>query len=250
MKEIVISTNGLQKSFSGKEVIRECPISVERGTIYGLLGKNGVGKTTLFKLLLGFLRPTIGTATVLGLDIRKDNIQILRRTGSLIERPVFYEHLSAKENLSIHLAYMGSESIDIEPILQRVGLPDTGTQPVAEFSLGMRGRLAIARAMIHKPEVLILDEPVNGLDPVGMKEMRLLFRQLAEEEGMTILLSSHLLSEVRQVADRIGVLADGRLVLEADTKEICKNHPNHMEDYLIAAMEGGVTYAEREYIHA
>ena len=157
MKEIVISTGRITKIFSGKEVIKECRISVERGTVYGFLGKNGAGKTTMFKLLLGFLKPTTGTATVLGMDSVKENAKILKHTGSLIEAPVFYEHLSATDNLLLHLAYMGLENMEVEPVLERVGLPGTGTQPVREFSLGMRQRLAIARAIVHKPEVLILD---------------------------------------------------------------------------------------------
>ena len=214
MKEIVISTDRITKTFSGKEVIRDCQISVERGTVYGFLGKNGAGKTTMFKLLLGFLKPTAGTATVLGMDSVKENAKILKHTGSLIEAPVFYEHLSAADNLFLHLAYMGLENMEVEPVLERVGLPGTGTQPVREFSLGMRQRLAIARAIVHKPEVLILDEPVNGLDPVGMREMQ-------------------------QVTDRIGVIADGRLVLEEDTETIRRNHPGDIEDYLIGVMEGG-----------
>ena len=156
---------------------------------------------------------------------------------------MFYEHLSAADNLLLHLAYMGIENRKVESVLERVGLPGTGTQPVREFSLGMRQRLAIARAIIHRPEVLILDEPVNGLDPAGIREMRILFRQLADQDGVTILLSSHLLSEVRQITDRIGVIADGRLVLEANTEEIRKKHPKDMEDYLIGVMEGGLHYA-------
>ena len=214
MKEIVISIDRITKIFSGKEVIRDCQISVERGTVYGFLGKNGAGKTTMFKLLLGFLKPTAGTATVLGMDSVKENAKILKHTGNLIEAPVFYEHLSAADNLFLHLAYMGLENMEVEPVLERVGLPGTGTQPVREFSLGMRQRLAIVRAIVHKPEVLILDEPVNGLDPVGMREMQ-------------------------QVTDRIGVIADGRLVLEEDTEEIRRNHPDDIEDYLIGVMEGG-----------
>lgn len=158
----------------------------------------------------------------------------------MIETPVFYDHLSATENLQIHLAYMGMENTQAESVLERVGLTGTGTQPVSEFSLGMRQRLAIARAIIHKPEVLILDEPVNGLDPVGIKEMRILFRQLADQQGMTILMSSHILSEIQQVADRIGVIADGRIVLEEDAEIIRRNHPQDMEDYLLAAIEGGI----------
>ena len=124
-----------------------------------------------------------------------------------------------------------------------VGLPDTGHQPVSTFSLGMRQRLAIGRAIIHRPEVLILDEPVNGLDPVGIKEMRILFRRLVQEEGMTILMSSHLLSEIEQIADRVGGIVDGTIVQEAKMTDIRKQHPSDMEDYFISLIQGGANYA-------
>ena len=243
MDQIVISASNLTKTFLGKEVIRNCTFSVERGSIYGFLGRNGAGKTTVLKLLLGLLKPSTGTASVLGLDSVRDNEAILRRTGSLIETPIFYEHLSAADNLRLHLAYMGIEDTDVEPMLCRVGLPGTGSQPVSAFSLGMRQRLAIARAIIHRPEVLILDEPVNGLDPVGMKEMRILFRRLVQEEEMTILMSSHLLSEIEQIADRVGVIADGTVVQEAEMADIRKQHPSDMEDYFILLIQRGADHA-------
>lgn len=243
MNQIVISANNLTKAFSGKEVIRNCTFSVERGSIYGFLGRNGAEKTTMLKLLLGLLKPSAGTASVLGLDSMRDNKAILRRTGSLIETPIFYEHLSAADNLLLHLAYMGIEDTDVESTLCRVGLPGTGSQPVSTFSLGMRQRLAIARAIIHRPEVLILDEPVNGLDPVGMKAMRILFRRLVQEEGMTILMSSHLLSEIEQIADRVGVIVDGTVVQETEMADIRKQHPSNMEDYFISLIQGGADHA-------
>lgn len=243
MNQIVISANNLTKAFLGKEVIRNCTFSVEQGSIYGFLGRNGAGKTTMLKLLLGLLKPSAGTASVLGLDSVRDNEAILRRTGSLIETPIFYEHLSAADNLLLHLAYMGIEDTDVESTLCRVGLPGTGSQPVSTFSLGMRQRLAIARAIIHRPEVLILDEPVNGLDPVGMKAMRILFRRLVQEEGMTILMSSHLLSEIEQIADRVGVIVDGTVVQEAEMADIRKQHPSNMEDYFISLIQGGADHA-------
>lgn len=243
MNQIVISASNLAKTFWGKEVIRNCTFSVERGSIYGFLGRNGAGKTTVLKLLLGLLKPSAGTVSVLGLDSVRDNETILQRTGSLIETPIFYEHLSAADNLRLHLAYMGIKGTDVEPTLCRVGLPGTGSQPVSTFSLGMRQRLAIARAIIHRPEVLILDEPVNGLDPVGMKEMRILFRRLVQEEGMTILMSSHLLSEIEQIADRVGVIANGTVVQEAEMADIRKQHPSDMEDYFISLIQGGADHA-------
>ena len=243
MNQIVISASNLTKTFWGKEVIRNCTFSVERGSIHGFLGHTGAGKTTVLKLLLGLLKPSAGTVSVLGLDSVRDNETILQRTGSLIETPIFYEHLSAADNLRLHLAYMGIKGTDVAPPLCRVGLPGTGSQPVSTFSLGMRQRLAIARAIIHRPEVLILDEPANGLDPVGMKEMRILFRRLVQEEGMTILMSSHLLSEIEQIADRVGVIANGTVVQEAEMADIRKQHPSDMEDYFISLIQGGADHA-------
>lgn len=237
--ELAVSTRQLTKTFSGTEVIRGCNISVEKGTIYGFVGKNGAGKTTVIKILLGLLKPTTGEATVLGLNPAQNNLEVLRRTGSLVETPIFYEHLSAASNLQIHLEYMGVGNTEIEEILKMVGLINVGTQPVSTFSLGMRQRLGIARALAHKPELLILDEPVNGLDPVGIKEMRELFLCLAKQKGITILLSSHILSEVEQIADRIGFIVDGIVVKEISPLEIRENDPAGLEDYFMQIVNGG-----------
>lgn len=239
--ELAVSTKQLTKAFNGKEVVRDCTMSVPKGTIYGFLGKNGAGKTTVFKILLGLLKPSMGEATVLGMDSVKNNLDILKRTGSLIETPIFYEHLSATENLQIHLDYMGIANADIAGTLEMVGLPNVGTQSVSTFSLGMRQRLGIARALVHKPELLILDEPINGLDPVGIKEMRELFCNLVEQKNITILLSSHILSEIEQTADRIGVIVDGTVVQEISPQEIKKQYPNGMEDYFMTITNGGKT---------
>ncbi|MCQ4637574.1 ATP-binding cassette domain-containing protein [Anaerovorax odorimutans] len=237
---LAVQTKNLCKTFNGKEVIKNCNMSVESGTIYGFLGKNGAGKTTVFKLLLGLLKPTMGQATVLGMDSVQNNLEILKRTGSLIETPVFYEHLSAFDNLQIHLEYMNSPCTDIKDTLEAVGLFNVGTQPVSAFSLGMRQRLGIARAIIHRPDLLILDEPINGLDPVGIREMRGLFKRLANQEGLTILLSSHILSEIEQIADRIGILAEGSILQEISPQEIKEKYPSGMEDYFMSITNGGV----------
>ena len=238
MKQPAIAARHLTKSFGGKEVIHDCSLSVEQGSLYGVLGRNGAGKTTLFKLLLGLQHPTAGTASVMGLDSVQDCGAILRRTGSLIETPVFYEHLSAIENLRLHLAYMEKEA-DPLPVLEQVGLGDVGCQPVSEFSLGMRQRLGIARALVHQPEVLMLDEPINGLDPVGIRELRVLFLHLAKEKGITILFSSHILSEVEQLADYVGIMAEGKMIQEAAMEDLRRRHPAGMESYLLSVMQGG-----------
>lgn len=238
MKQPVISARHLTKSFGGKEVIHDCSLSVEQGSLYGVLGRNGAGKTTLFKLLLGLQHPTAGSSSVMGLDSIQDRGAVLRQTGSLIETPVFYEHLSAVENLRLHLAYMEKEA-DPLPVLEQVGLGDVGCQPVSEFSLGMRQRLGIARALVHQPEVLMLDEPINGLDPVGIRELRVLFLHLAKEKGITILFSSHILSEVEQLADHVGIMAEGKMIQEAGMEDLHRRHPAGMESYLLSVMQGG-----------
>lgn len=218
--ELAISTKQLTKIFHGKEVIRGCNMTVEKGSIYGFVGKNGAGKTTVIKMLLGLLKPTMGEATVLGFNSVKDNLEILRHTGSLVETPIFYEHLSAIHNLQLYLGYMDMKDDNIEDVLRLTGLANVSSEPVSTFSLGMRQRLGIAKALVHKPELLILDEPINGLDPIGMKEIRELFLHLSKQEGITILLSSHILSEIGQIADKIGFIVDGIIEQEVSPEKI------------------------------
>lgn len=233
-----VRTHNLFKDYKEKNVISNCNMNVKRGRIYCLVGQNGAGKTTLFKMLLGLTSATQGTAIVLGMDSEKDHLEILSRTGSLIETPVFYEHLSAKENLRIHLEYMKCNNADkIENVLEKVGLKDSSTQIVSTFSLGMRQRLAVARALIHEPELLILDEPVNGLDPVGIRDMRELFRELARQ-GITILMSSHFLTEVELVADDIGFLCNGTIVQEVLVQDISKENTGGLENYFMKVIQG------------
>ena len=218
MDQIVISASNLTKTFLGKEVIRNCTFSVERGSIYGFLGRNGAGKTTVLKLLLGLLKPSAGTASVLGLDSVRDNEAILRRTGSLIETPIFYEHLSAADNLRLHLAYMGIEDTDVEPTLCRVGLPGTGSQPVSTFSLGMRQRLAIARALLNDPQVILADEPTGNLDPAAADGLMQLLRWIVSR-GCAVLMSTHNISNIQQYPSRTLRFNQGR-VEEIDMQSI------------------------------
>lgn len=228
---LVVRTDGLVKSFSGKEVIKGCTMAVREGSIYGFLGPNGAGKTTVMEMLTGLLLPTAGTAEVLGMDVTIHRDTILRNVGSLIEVPVFFEHLSAVENLSMHLAYMDLEDIDISSALQRVGLSNTGHQPVSKFSLGMRQRLAIARAIIHKPRLLILDEPINGLDPMAIREMRQLFIELVKNQSMTIVLSSHIISEIELMADTVGIINNGIVACEIGLSDIKAQFASGLEEF-------------------
>ena len=240
MNEKILKVRNVAKAFDGREMIHGMNLSVERGMIYGLLGVNGAGKTTTFKMITGLLRPDSGEIIFSGTSVSGQDKEFLREMGILIETPVFYEHLSARENLELHLQYMGCGVDKIEEVLNRVGLQNTGRQPVSKFSLGMRQRLAIARAISHEPQLLVLDEPVNGLDPVGIRQMRELFLSLARESGMALLISSHILSEIEHVADWVGVLADGSIAKEVSMAQVRKDCPEGLEDYFFNIMRGGV----------
>lgn len=237
--DIAVKIQNVTKAFNGNEVIRNCNMTVHNSSIYGFLGANGAGKTTVFKMLTGLLIPTAGQIEVLGLNISDSRDEILKNIGSIIEVPIFYEHLSAKENLEIHLSYMGIQNSNIDKTLEMVGLANTGNQPVSKFSLGMRQRLGIARAIIHNPKILILDEPINGLDPMGIRKMRKLFLDLVENHNMTILVSSHILSEIEHIADTVGVIVNGSIVEEVSLSSIKDNFPDGLEDYFFNVMSGG-----------
>lgn len=238
MTNTAVEIRNLTKVFDGKEVLRGCNLTVQSGTIYGLLGANGAGKTTMFKLITGLLSPTAGNIKVQGETLSIDKKDFLKKMGILIETPVFYDHLSAKENLEIHLSYMEHSFEKIGQVLEMVGLGDTGKQPVSKFSLGMKQRLAIGRAISHSPQILILDEPINGLDPMGIRQIRNLFLSLAKD-GMTLLISSHILSEIEHIADVVGVLTNGNVMQEVAICEIKKQYPNGLEEYFFQIMSGG-----------
>ena len=232
-----VEIHDLYKNFNGREAICKWNLKLERNAIHCVLGKNGAGKTTFFKLLIGLVNPTAGTITVLGYDSVKDNLKILEETGNIIEKPIFYENLSAIENLEIHLEYIGIHVQDIQRILKMVGLENVEKQPVGTFSMGMKQRLAIARALIGNPNLLILDEPLNAMDPLGIKEMRELFCKLVKN-GITIIFSSHILSEVEQVADYIVFIDNGKILDEKSIKEIKHLYPQGLEEYFINMSKG------------
>ncbi|MBR0091312.1 MAG: ABC transporter ATP-binding protein [Lachnospiraceae bacterium] len=244
MSEIVIKVRNLSKVYHSQTALDDCNLQVEDGDIYSLVCENGAGKTTLFKILLGFVEATFGVACVLGTPCSIGNPEILRRTGNVIETPAFYEHLSAAENLTLHLDYMHASgqtpSCSTSPAeaLDIVGLRNLSSRPIRELSLGMRQRTAIARALLHQPRLLILDEPTNGLDPIGIADMRDLFLQL-KSGGTTIILSSHHLSEVARISDRIGIMACGHIVKETTPYEIEQNSQGSLETYYIRSIKEG-----------
>lgn len=239
---IIVRAQDLVKTFQGREVISHCNMCVRKESIYGFLGENGAGKTTVLKMLMGLLTPLSGSIEIGGVDIRENHHAVLKNIGSIIETPIFYEHLTAIENMALHLSYMQLPQRNIEETLELVGLNQTGQRPVSEFSLGMKQRLGIARAFVHRPALLLLDEPINGLDPMGIRQMRELFIRLVREQHMTIIISSHILSEIEQIADTIGVIADGRIKKEVTIAEVKKANPNGLEDYFFNLMKAGEQY--------
>ena len=228
--EYAIKTINLTKVFKGIDVINNVSINVKKGEIYGLLGANGAGKTTLMRIITNLVKPTTGEVEVFDSAMNNKSYETLKRIGSIIEYPAFYDKLTARENLELHCEYMGYHNKeDIEKVLKMVKLTSNNTKVVKEFSLGMKQRLGLARAIVTKPELLILDEPINGLDPEGIREIRELLKLLCKEYGITILISSHILSEIEQIADTIGVLSEGRLIKEIAMNEVRKFNTEYIE---------------------
>lgn len=227
--DYVIETEELTKQFGSQMRVERCSLHVPEGKIYGLLGQNGAGKTTVMKMLLRLIRPSSGRMILFGKECVTSTDKNYRRIGSFIETPGFYENLTAYENLEILARLRGRHRRDtVERVLSIMGLEQTGSKTFGKFSLGMKQRLGIAAALMHEPEVLILDEPMNGLDPIGICKIREHLLQL-KKEGVTILLSGHLLNEMEQVADWIGLMYKGRLLEETDLKELLQINRNYVE---------------------
>jgi len=221
--QAVIETSGLCKRFGARKAVDNLSLSVEPGQVYGFLGPNGSGKSTTIRMLLGLIRPTDGQARLLGYDIRRRLTGALRHVGAQVETPAFYGYMSGRRNLELLGALTGPISRQaIDDTLSRVRLLGREMDKVRTYSMGMKARLALAQALLPRPKLLILDEPTNGLDPQGMREVRELIRALAHHEGLTIFLSSHLLAEVEQVCDRVAVIAHGRLVAEGKVADLLR----------------------------
>lgn len=219
MAEIVIETNQLSKRYGQVLALDQASLSVQRGEVFGFLGPNGSGKTTTIGMLLGLLHPTSGSIQIFGQAVSPEHIQPLRKVGSLVGAPGLIPHLSGRDNLRLLARLNGVGNEQVESTLSQVGMLEAAGRKYRAYSMGMKQRLGLAASLLHSPELLILDEPTNGLDPAGMREIRDLLRQLAAT-GVTVFLSSHLLNEVEQVCDRVAVLRKGKVVATGKVSEL------------------------------
>jgi ABC-2 type transport system ATP-binding protein len=221
MNTPVIQTTNLSFSFSnGIKTLDNINLLVPQGSVYGFLGPNGAGKTTTLRLLLGLLKNQQGKLAIFGQEFSTHRIEILKRLGSLIEQPSLYQHLTAKENLDIYRLIYKVERSRIDEVLKIVGLDQTGKKKAKQFSLGMKQRLSIAIALLHQPELLILDEPTNGLDPNGIIETRELIKKLNREHNTTVIVSSHILNEVERMASHVGIIHKGKMLFQGPLHEL------------------------------
>jgi ABC-2 type transport system ATP-binding protein len=217
MTDTIVVTEALTKRYGERLAVDGVSLTARRGEVYGFLGPNGAGKTTTLRMLLGLVRPTSGTARVLG--HRPGRPPGVARLGALVEGPGFYPYLSGRENLRVLARYRALDDSDVETALGRVELRDRSSDRFKSYSLGMKQRLGVAAALLGDPELLVLDEPTNGLDPAGMADMRRIVVDLAAQ-GQTVLLSSHLLTEVEEICDRVGVISAGRLLIESTVADL------------------------------
>ena len=226
----ILQTTGLSKKIGSKTLVADVSLHIPKGEIYGFLGPNGAGKTTVMKMIMNLWKPTSGTIEVFGEILTPKSYKFLQRIGSIIEFPTFYDHMTGRENLQLHCEYMGYYNVNsVENALEMLDLTHAADQTVKSYSLGMKERLGIARAIMCKPELLILDEPTNGLDPAGMKQIRDLLKTLCTDYGITIMISSHILSEVESIADTVGIIHHGKMMKEIRIQDIEEMNFNYME---------------------
>lgn len=206
----LLETKNLSKKFKKQKANDNICLSVQRDSIYGLLGPNGAGKSTLLKMITGMAAPTSGKIFFDGREMKRSDLQYV---GALIENAPIYENLTARENLKVRTLLLGLPDSRIEEVLEMVDLQNTGKKCAGKFSMGMKQRLGIAMALLNHPKLLILDEPMNGLDPIGIKDLRKMIRNLPKQ-GMTVVVSSHILNEIEQIADEVGIIVNGRLLYQ------------------------------------
>lgn len=239
----IIETNNLTKSYTGFTAVSKVNLHIKKGAIYGFLGPNGAGKSTTMKMLLGLIKPTSGSFSIGGMNYSNDRLKILKQIGSFIEAPAFYGNLTGEENLYILQKILGLPKSSVEEALELTGLTKYRNRLARKYSLGMKQRLGLAGALIGRPPILILDEPTNGLDPVGIHEIRTLIRSLPQKFDCTVLVSSHLLFEIEQIADDIGILNHGNVLFEGTLEELktdarSKGFPTeNLEDTFLAIID-------------
>lgn len=239
----IIETKNLTKSYVNFTAVSSINLHIPKGTVYGFLGPNGAGKSTTMKMFLGLTKPTSGSFVIDGKNYPQNRIAILKEIGSFIEAPAFYGNLSGEENLDIIRKILGLPKSAVSEVLELVGLTQYKNRLMKKYSLGMKQRLGLASALIGRPPILILDEPTNGLDPVGIHEIRTLIRSLPQRFGCTVLVSSHLLSEVELMADYIGILNHGHLLFEGTLTELkqqaaLQGYPiDNLEDTFLALID-------------
>ncbi len=246
----ILQTNRLSKKIGSKMLVTDVDIHIRKGEIYGFLGPNGAGKTTVMKMITNLWKPASGTIELFGERLTPKSYDVLKRMGSIIEFPVFYDHMTGRENLQLHCEYMGYYNTgSVENAMQMLNLTDAADQPVRNYSLGMKERLGIARAVMCKPELLILDEPTNGLDPAGMKQIRDLLKMLSSEYGITIMISSHILSEVESIADTVGIIHHSRMMKEIRMQDIEETNLNYVEISVTDEKKAAYVLAEMLKLH-
>ena len=246
--ETILKTEKLEKKYGDFAVLNGVDIHIEKGSIYGLIGKNGTGKTTLFRIICGLQGPTSGSYTIYGVNNKKDMSEVRKRMGAIIEKPSIYGDMTAKDNMIEQYKLAGIPDIEgIDELLKLVGLENTGKKKTKHFSLGMKQRLGIALSLAGNPDFLILDEPINGLDPQGIIEIRELILKLNKERRITILISSHYLDELSKIATHYGFLDRGTIVEEISSEELAK-HMEHKIEMRVSDPKAFVMYFEKKGI--
>ncbi|MGL5381558.1 ABC transporter ATP-binding protein [Clostridium sp.] len=236
----VLEVKQLTKQYKDIFAVNQINMNVKKGKIYGFLGPNGAGKSTTIRMILGLIRKDNGSIEFFGKQFEKDKMNILKKVGALIEQPSYYSHLNAYDNMKIITLLKNGDIKEIDNILKTVGLLDVRNKKVSKFSLGMKQRLAIGLALINNPEIIILDEPTNGLDPFGRIEIRDLLRQLADDYNKTIIISSHILNEMENLVDDVGIINKGKMIYEGSLKELKNSNEDctNLEDIFIKLVKG------------
>lgn len=235
----ILKLRNITKEYNGKKVLNNINLNIESGTVYGFLGPNGAGKSTTIKIILGLIKNYTGEVEIFESTLKHNRCKILSKVGALVESPSYYDHLSAYNNLKVWADMKNVDHFEICKVLKMVNLYEDRNKKAVKFSLGMKQRLGIAQALINNPDFLILDEPTNGLDPMGIKEIRNLIISLAKDYNKTVLVSSHLLSEVELMVDNVGIINKGNLLFEGSLQSLKESYPscNNLEDIFIKLVE-------------